>query len=105
MLIELDTVLPFGMYKGHNVKDLLVGTKHTLKSRINYFQWIARKTQHTLSQQLIDKMTEIWRYYDMDNPGEGSHYNHAIRDDYPANWNSNYDDFGEGCDPYRIVEY
>jgi len=50
MIIDITTILPFGKYKGESIETLFNRiSKREANSLINYFNWVEKKTQHSLT--------------------------------------------------------
>lgn len=64
MEIKLNTVMPFGKYKGWKIDDLMPEAENEydsleFKKYVHYLGWVAKNTQHTISEEVAYRAKQI----------------------------------------------
>lgn len=64
MEIKLETVIPFGKYKGYKVEDILPDVDSEFDARfvkpvVKYFAWVKRETSYTLNKEVLERCEHI----------------------------------------------
>lgn len=84
MNIDINTTMPFGKYKGILVSDLIPSNvlsdieAKELLPYVQYFMWIKRETNHTLSDLLLNRIKEILLKAPKYIPDNSKHYNRFL---------------------------